>query len=89
MKKLFFFSPEAHFSSVHGSVGTSPATKAEVNMARCPWEPCFSHPILFDSLVRSYIITHGSFGGCIGDIINAGFMERKNFSNLTSFENYL
>lgn len=50
MKKLFFFSPEAHFSSVHGSVGTSPATKAEVNMARCPWEPCFSHPILFDSL---------------------------------------
>ena len=56
MKKLFFFSPETHFSSVLGSVGTCPATKAEVNMARCHWEPCFSHPILFDSLDQWLVI---------------------------------
>ena len=36
-----------------------------------------------------YIKANRSFGGFIGDIVDANFMEQKNFGNLTTFENFV
>ena len=37
-------------------MGTCPATKAEINTARCHWEPHCSYPVLSDSLDQWLVI---------------------------------